>query len=85
MDAHGTRGMASLASSVDRISEAVTQLRTESVTRWGEHTRQHSREARERASARRWRITTTIAAIATSATFLGLLVAILNTLATARR
>lgn len=81
IDRDGTRGAELIAAQTAENSKAIGRLQQEVHERFTEHTRQHDKEARARQSSRRWRITASIAAIASGAAVLSLLFAILAELA----
>lgn len=76
MDRDGTRGMELLAAQTADNSKAIGRLQQELHERFTEHTAQHVQEQRSRQAARRWRITTGIAAAVAVIAVFSLLLAV---------
>lgn len=83
IDVNGTRGVAVLQAQMTELVRDVTALKGEMAERFTVHLKEHDDDIRQRAqaraedlrsrrAARRWRVTTTIAAAAVLLTLLGL-------------
>ncbi len=84
MDMTGTRGTAALAVRIDNLIGDLSELKTSQAAtaaavdvRLQQHQLQHQNDATRRQDGNRWRITAAIAAAATAATIIGLLVDLL--------
>lgn len=78
IDDMGTRGVGVVQSQLNELVKDVGELKGEMNAKFADHVKTHADDAKARKDDRRWLIGTAIAALASSATAIGLLLEILS-------